>query len=87
MEKDSSYVPQIILCDISLPGMDGVELLQIIRAHEPWSTVPVVAFTSHAMKGDREKFMGAGFDDYIAKPIMDEQMLCGPVERLLKNGK
>jgi len=83
-EDESSYVPDLILCDISLPGMDGVELIKFIRNHKPWSKVPVVALTSHAMKGDKEKFLAAGFDDYISKPIMDEQMLSEPINSLLK---
>ncbi len=83
-ESDPAYVPDLILCDISLPGLDGVEFIRVIRKHIPWSGVPVVALTSHAMKGDREKFLALGFDDYIAKPIMDEQELCDPINSLLK---
>lgn len=82
-ENDPQYVPDLILCDISLPGMDGVDLLQVIRNNKSWSHVPVVALTSHAMKGDREKFLEAGFDEYIAKPIIDEKMLYGPINKLL----
>jgi len=83
-ESDPSYKPDVILCDISLPGMDGVELVRVIHQHQQWKGVPVIALTSHAMKGDREKFMAAGFDDYIPKPIMGEEMLCEPINRLLK---
>ncbi len=83
-ESDPSYVPDLILCDISLPGMDGIELLRVIRDYQPWATIPVIALTSHAMKGDKDKFIDAGFDDYIAKPIMDEQFLYEPINNLLK---
>jgi len=83
-ENEPSYVPDLILCDISLPGMDGVELIRFIRKHKLWEEVPVIALTSHAMKGDREKFLAADFDGYIAKPIMDEKMLCDPIINLLK---
>ncbi len=83
-EKDPAYKPDVILCDISLPGMDGVELVRVIHKHKHWEGVPVIALTSHAMKGDKEKFLNAGFDAYIPKPIMDEDMLFEPINHVLK---
>ncbi|HLB70065.1 MAG: response regulator [Candidatus Methanoperedens sp.] len=57
----------LILMDIELPGMDGVEVTKIIKAKH--RNLPVIALTSYAMKGDRERFLAAGFDEYISKPL------------------
>ena len=75
--------PEIVLLDISLPGMDGVEVLRNIRADAAFRHLPVIAFTAHAMSDDRSKFLGHGFDDYITKPIVDETILLGSIGRLL----
>jgi two-component system, cell cycle response regulator DivK len=71
----SASPPDLVLLDISLPGMDGNEVLQRIRADETLRQLPVIALTAHAMAGDREKFLAHGFDDYITKPIVDENIL------------
>jgi two-component system cell cycle response regulator DivK len=76
--------PDLVLLDISLPGMDGKQILQRIRRDAGLSGVPVIALTAHAMSGDREKFLAAGFDDYITKPIVDESLLFASIERLLR---
>lgn len=76
--------PDLVLLDISLPGMDGNEILQRIRGDQALRDLPVIALTAHAMAGDREKFLAAGFDDYITKPIVDENQLFSAIERLLK---
>ncbi len=76
--------PDLALLDISLPGMDGEELLARIRAQERWRTLPAIAFTAHAMTGDREHFLQAGFDGYVAKPITDEQLLLATIASLLQ---
>ncbi len=75
--------PDIVLLDISLPGMDGVEVLVRLREHPALRTLPVVALTAHAMVGDREKFLSFGFDDYVSKPIVDENDLFGAIRRSL----
>ena len=75
--------PDLVLLDISLPGMDGNEILQRIRADITLRQLPVIALTAHAMAGDREKFLAAGFDDYITKPIVDETLLFSSIRRLL----
>ena len=76
--------PDLVLLDISLVGMDGVEVLQRMRADSRTSHLPVIALTAHAMSGDREKYLALGFDEYVAKPIYDEELLLGAVARLLK---
>jgi len=75
--------PDLVLLDISLPGMDGIEVLGRMRADDRLESVPVVAVTAHAMAGDREKYLAAGFDAYVAKPIVDEEVLLGSIRRLL----
>lgn len=76
-------LPDLVLLDISLPGMDGNEILARIRRHERLRRLPVIALTAHAMAGDRAKYLTAGFDDYITKPIVDETILLGAIERWL----
>lgn len=76
--------PDLVLLDISLPGMDGNEILRRIRQESALKALPVVALTAHAMSGDRERFLAAGFNDYVTKPIVDEALLTGAIERLLK---
>jgi CheY-like chemotaxis protein len=76
--------PDLVLLDISLPEMDGTEVLAWIRAHEGLRHLPVIALTAHAMAGDRERYLAAGFDDYVTKPIVDEDVLLGAIERWLK---
>jgi CheY-like chemotaxis protein len=75
--------PDLVLLDISLPGMDGNEILAEIRRDGRMRHLPVIALTAHAMAGDRERFLAAGFDDYITKPIVDENQLFSAIARLL----
>ncbi len=76
-------VPDLVLLDISLPGMDGTEVLEWVRSQEQLSSLPVIALTAHAMSGDREKYLEMGFDEYVTKPIVDEDVLMGAIARLL----
>jgi two-component system, cell cycle response regulator DivK len=64
-----SHEPDMILMDIQLPGMDGLDALATLRADVVTAAIPVVAFTAFAMKDDRERFLDAGFHGYLEKPI------------------
>lgn len=76
----------LILLDISLPHMDGTEVLRRLRADNDLCNIPVIALTAHAMAGDREKYLSAGFNDYVPKPIVDETLLLAAIERSLPPG-
>jgi len=76
--------PDLILLDISLPRMDGNDLLRRIRADEALRDLPVIALTAHAMSGDRAKYLAAGFSDYVTKPILDEEVLLSSIRRGLE---
>ena len=79
----SASLPDLVLLDISLPGMDGNEILARIRGDARLRPLPVIALTAHAMSGDREKYLAAGFNDYITKPIVDESVLIDAIEHWL----
>jgi CheY-like chemotaxis protein len=79
--------PDLIVLDISLPGIDGVEVLKLVRRHERLRRIPVLALTAHAMSGDREKYLSAGFDEYASKPIVNVVEFVGMVRRLLIPGQ
>ncbi len=64
-----SWVPNIILLDLSMPEMNGWEMHEVLRQMPERLSIAVIALTAHAMVGDREKVMEAGFDGYIAKPF------------------
>jgi two-component system cell cycle response regulator DivK len=65
----AEHVPDVILMDIRLPDMDGTDALLRLRESEATASIPVVALTSFAMKGDRERLLATGFDGYLEKPI------------------
>ena len=73
--------PDLVLLDISLPKMDGNEVLRRIRADDAIRGLPVIALTAHAMAGDREKYLESGFDEYVTKPILDENVLISTIQR------
>jgi len=83
LEGMSHDVPELVLLDISLPGMDGLEVLRRMKQHPRLAHVPVVALTAHAMNGQRETYLAAGFDEYVAKPIVDEEELLGTIRRCM----
>lgn len=76
-------VPDLVLLDISLPEMDGTEVLRRIRQDPRLASIPVIALTAHAMAGDRERFLGEGFDEYLTKPIVDDTVLLDAIESRL----
>jgi CheY-like chemotaxis protein len=65
----------LVLMDIRLPDMDGLEALRRLRHDERTAAIPVLAITAQAMKGDRERFEEAGFDGYLAKPVDIDELL------------
>jgi len=67
-----TFMPRLILMDIQLPGMDGLELTRRLKADPRYRDVVIVALTAYAMKGDRERALAAGCDGYIAKPLDTE---------------
>ena len=67
--------PDFIILDIQLPDIEGTEVLRKIRSSEIGNSIPVIAMTSYAMSGDREKLLSAGCDGYIEKPIDPERVI------------
>lgn len=82
---DPKVLPHLILMDIQLPYVDGIQLIQQLRAAPTWSSVPVIAVTAMAMARDRESCLAAGADDYVSKPI-DFNELLQKVRQLLNLG-
>ena len=69
LEKISTFHPDLILMDMHMPGMNGLELTQLIKASPAMQHIVIVAFTASAMKGDEARMIGAGCDGYLSKPI------------------
>ncbi|WP_293132006.1 ATP-binding protein [Okeania sp. SIO3I5] len=80
----SPNLPNLILMDIQLPEIDGLELIKRIKAHSIWQSVPVIAVTAMAMAGDRERCLNAGALAYLSKPLNIEEMI-STVKSLLSN--
>ena len=85
LDMTCEHKPDLILLDISLPEMDGIEVIAKIRANEEIKDIPVIALTAHAMLGDKERFLGCGFDEYMSKPIVDEDLLILMMNNLMEN--
>lgn len=83
LEVLQTYHPDLILMDVQLPGMDGLELTRRLRADSAFQDIPIVALTAYAMRADEEKAHAAGCDGYISKPI-DTRTLGDRVRKYLK---
>ena len=82
----TDHRPALILMDIQLPGIDGITALERIRSDERTAAIPAVALTASVMTGDRERFVQAGFDGFIAKPI-DVPTFATQVRGYLERGR
>jgi two-component system, cell cycle response regulator DivK len=69
VEVARTQEPALVLMDVQLPGIDGIEALTRLRQDERTASIPVLALTAQAMSGDRERFLRAGFDGYLSKPV------------------
>jgi two-component system, cell cycle response regulator DivK len=69
VELAAEHAPDLVLMDIELPDIGGVEVLSRLRADERTASIPVLAVTAQAMHGDRERFLSVGFDGYMSKPV------------------
>ncbi len=69
IELATQHTPDLVLMDIQLAGMDGLEALRRLREDERTAAIPVIALTAQAMAGDHERFLQAGFDGYVSKPV------------------
>lgn len=81
-----TFTPRLILMDVQLPGMDGLELTRRLKADPERSTIVIVALTAYAMKGDEEKARAAGCDGYITKPIDTDALPITVAEHLARQG-
>ncbi len=75
LEMVRDLEPPLILLDIGLPGMDGLEVVAILKSDNNLKHIPVIAVTASAMVGDRERFLEAGCDDYLSKPVQVKELL------------
>ena len=82
MRGAGGTAPDLILMDIHLPGMDGLSVVRAMKEEPRTSTVPILALTAHAMRGDKDRFLDAGCDGYISKPI-DVKTFIASIEKYL----
>ncbi|MEL6526752.1 MAG: response regulator [Chloroflexota bacterium] len=75
IEMAKSERPDLILVDINLPDIDGTEVTKRLKADSSFEGVPIIALTANAMYGDRERFLDAGCDDYLSKPVGKQELL------------
>jgi two-component system cell cycle response regulator DivK len=85
VELALAHGPDLVLMDVQLPDIDGIEALARLRADERTASIPVLALTAQAMEGDRERFLRAGFDGYVSKPVNVVSFL-GTVRRHCEGG-
>ncbi len=86
VNQAKGILPDLVILDIELPGMDGYAVAQALRKQPELAAVPIIAVTSYAMVGDREKAMQAGCTDYIEKPINPDSFV-KDVARFLPPGE
>lgn len=75
IELATAHAPAVVLMDIELPDLDGVQALHRLRSDVRTAAIPVLAVTAQAMRGDRERFLAEGFDGYLAKPVNVRELL------------
>lgn len=75
IEQAGKNKPDLVIMDIQLPGMDGLEATRVLKRNKDTSGIKVIVLTAYAMKGDRERFLEAGSDAYLSKPVNMEEML------------
>lgn len=81
--RDSAIgAPDLILMDIHLPGMDGLSVVRAMKTDDRTRRIPILALTAHAMRGDKDRFLEAGCDGYISKPI-DVKTFISSIEQYL----
>ena len=83
LESALKQIPSLILMDISLPGINGLEATRLLKQDHATSNVPVVAVTAHAMEGHKEEALEAGCDDYLTKPI-DAESVYKAIDKALR---
>ena len=75
VELATEHAPNLVLMDIQLPDLGGVQALGRLRANDRTASIPVLALTAQAMDGDRERFLAAGFDGYLSKPVNVRELI------------
>lgn len=85
LETAETELPDLIICDVEIPEINGLEVAKRLKAHPTLSAIPLIAVTAFAMVGDRDRVMAAGFDGYIPKPITPEKFV-KQVETFLPGG-
>lgn len=86
LELAEQWRPDLIIMDLKMPIMDGWEATWSLRQTEWGKDLPVIALTAHVMDGGREKALGAGFSDYLSKPITDYSLIQRKIQSLLESG-
>lgn len=84
IEMAKEHKPDIILVDINLPDIDGTEVTKRLKADPEYAHIPIVALTANAMYGDKERFLDAGCDGYLSKPVSRRELIAAVEEYLVK---
>lgn len=75
LDMAKEHQPELILVDINLPDIDGTEVTERLKADPDFTNTPIIALTANAMYGDRERFIDAGCDDYLSKPVSRRELI------------